>query len=289
MLADLDLLLTAVFCAADDLLPKRAKNARRRITDAEVITLCVAQALLGITSDRRFLRAARRQLAGLFPVLPTQDAFWKRRARLTEQIERVMAAFARDCPGYWDDICLLDSTPVECGRSIDTARRSQLAVACAHHYSRSHSRWFWGMRLHLLGAPDGTIRSVILASADDKERDVARRLFAMALRGGETIVCDKGYAGAEFAEHAATTYNAAVLRPARQTEPDNGLHLSGIRQRIESIFWTLKDQLGLEDHRARTLHGLRARIASKLLAYSAGIWLNWLLDRPTRSFSDLAT
>jgi hypothetical protein len=143
------------------------------------------------------------------------------------------------------------------------------------------------MRLHLLGAPDGTIRSVILASADDKERDVARRLFAMALRGGETIVCDKGYAGAEFAEHAAVAYGAALLRPPRKTELDNGLHLSGIRQRIESIFWTLKDQLGLEAHRARTLHGLRARIAAKLLAYSAGIWLNWLLGRPSRSFSDL--
>jgi hypothetical protein len=143
------------------------------------------------------------------------------------------------------------------------------------------------MRLHLLGAPDGTIRAAILASADQKERDVARRLFAMALRGGETIVRDKGDAGAEFAQHAARTYNAAVLRPARQTEPDNGLRLSGIRQRIESIFWTLKDQLGLQAHRARTLHGLRARIASKLLAYSAGIWLNWLLDRPSRSFSDL--
>jgi len=287
MLADLDLLLTAVFCAADDLLPRRAKNARRRITDAEVVTLCVAQALLGISSDRQFLRAARRQLAALFPLLPTQDAYWKRRARLAEQIERLMADFARDCPGFYDDIVLLDSTPVECGRSVETARRSQLAVACAHHYSRSHSRWFWGMRLHLLGAPDGTIRAVILASADDKERDVARRLFALALRGGETIVCDKGYAGAEFAEHAAGTYGAAVLRPARKTEPDNGLQLSSIRQRIESIFWTLKDQLGLEAHRARTLHGLRARIASKLLAYSAGIWLNWLLGRPTRSFADL--
>ena len=287
MLADLDLLLTAVFCAADDLLPKRAKNARRRITDAEVVTLAVAQAVLGISSDRQFLRCARRQLAGLFPQLPTQDAFWKRRARLAEQIERLMAAFAQDCPGYHDSIVLLDSTPVECGRSVETARRSQLAVACAHHYSRSHSRWFWGMRLHLLGAPDGTIRSVILASADQKERDVARRLFGLALRGGETIICDKGYAGAEFAEHAANTYGATVLRPARQTEPDNGLHLSSIRQRIESIFWTLKDQLGLEAHRARTLHGLRARIASKLLAYSAGIWLNWLLDRPSRSFADL--
>jgi Transposase DDE domain len=287
MLADLDLLLTAVFVTADDLLPRRAKNARRRITDAEVVTLCVAQAVLGISSDRQFLRVARRQLGGLFPRLPRQDGYWKRRARLAEQLEWLMAAFARDCPGYWDDLVLLDSTPVECGRSVETARRSELAVACAHHYSRSHSRWFWGMRLHLLGAPDGTIRSVILASADQKERDVARRLFALALRGGETIVCDKGYAGADFAEHAARGYGAAVLRPARKEEPANGLHLSGIRQRIESIFWTLKDQLGLETHRARTLHGLRARIAAKLLAYSAGIWLNWLTGRATRTFADL--
>ena len=287
MLADLDLLLTAVFCAADDFLPKRPGNARRRITDAEVITLCVAQAVMGIASDRQFLRAARRQLGGLFPVLPTQDAFWKRRARLAEQIERLMACFSRDCPGYWDSIALLDSTPVECGRSVDTARRSQLAVACAHHYSRSHSRWFWGMRLHLLGAPDGTIRAAILASADHKERDVAKRLFAIGLRGDETIIADKGYAGAEFAAHAAAQHDATVLRPARKTEPDNGLHLSAIRQRIESIFWTLKDRLGLEAHQARTLHGLRARIASKLLAYSAGIWINWLTGRPTRAFADL--
>ncbi len=35
MLADLDLLLIAVFCSADDLLPGRAGDARRRVTDAE--------------------------------------------------------------------------------------------------------------------------------------------------------------------------------------------------------------------------------------------------------------
>jgi hypothetical protein len=42
MLADLDLLLIAVFCTADDLLPEKRKNARRRGTDAELVTLCVA-------------------------------------------------------------------------------------------------------------------------------------------------------------------------------------------------------------------------------------------------------
>ena len=56
MLADLDLLLTAVFCTADDLLPESRRNARRRVTDAEVVTLCVAQQVMDISSDREFLR-----------------------------------------------------------------------------------------------------------------------------------------------------------------------------------------------------------------------------------------
>ena len=72
MLADLDLFLIAVFCAADDLLPERPKNARRTLTDAEVVTLCVAQALMGIPSDERFLKVARKQLKHLFPVLPNR-------------------------------------------------------------------------------------------------------------------------------------------------------------------------------------------------------------------------
>jgi hypothetical protein len=59
--ADLDLLLISVCCTADDLLPERPRNARRKLSDAEVVTLCVAQVLMGIPSDRRFLRA-RHQL-----------------------------------------------------------------------------------------------------------------------------------------------------------------------------------------------------------------------------------
>ena len=46
--ADLDTLCTVVYCTADDLLPRAAANARREVTDAEVVTLCVAQAIMGI-------------------------------------------------------------------------------------------------------------------------------------------------------------------------------------------------------------------------------------------------
>ena len=65
--ADLDLLCIAVYCTADDLLPEPPGNARRMVTDAEVVTLCVAQAIMGIPSDRRFLKVARKRLRHLFP------------------------------------------------------------------------------------------------------------------------------------------------------------------------------------------------------------------------------
>jgi len=113
-------------------------------------------------------------------------------------------------------------------------------------------------------------------------------LLPHALRGGEQIVCDKGYAGREFAAEVEARSGAQVLRLSRKDEPPSAVHLAVIRQRIESVFWTLKDQLGLERHRARTLLGLRARIASKLLALAAGVWVNSWLDLPSRSFTQFA-
>jgi hypothetical protein len=118
--ADLDLLLIAVYCTVDDLLPKRAGNARRRISDAEVIALCIAQAMMGIPSDPRFLAAAAKRLGHLFPHLPERSAFHKRRLRLSVVIEALIAEFAEHSPGFFDDLLLVDSTPVECARSIET-------------------------------------------------------------------------------------------------------------------------------------------------------------------------
>jgi hypothetical protein len=280
--ADLDTLLTAVYCTADDLLPEKPGNARRRVTDAEVVTLCVAQAIMGIPSDRRFLAVAGKRLRELFPELPQQPGFHKRRRRLKHTIEWLIGVFAADSPGAHDEVVLLDSTPVECGRSAETARRSELADFCGYGYCKSHSRFFWGMRLHLCAAPDGTPRAAALVAADRPEREVALTLLPRALRGGEALVTDKGYAGREF-ELAVAGLDAKLLRPARKDEPDNGLHLSSLRQRIESIFWTCKDLLTLERHGARTIEGLAVRIATRLLTLAACVALNHRLGRPSRS------
>lgn len=281
--ADLDLLLIAVFCTADDLLPVRAKNARRSVTDAEVVTLCVAQAMMGIPSDARFLAVASKRLMHLFPRLPQRPGYWKRRDRLADTIEALIAQFAARSPGFYDDLIVVDSTPVECARSVETVRRSQLADAADYGYCRSHSRYFWGFRLHGLFALDGTPRAIALTSPKIDERDVCLAMIDRCQRTGPiTVIGDKGYASREF-HSAMQQRQALIVRPRRKDEPGQGPHLAPIRQRIESIFWTFKDLFTLERHGARTLHGLRARISQRLLALTAGIALNHQLNRPTRS------
>ena len=283
--ADLDTLCTVVYCTADDLLPEARANARRRITDAELVTLCVAQAIMGVPSDRRFLAVAKKRLIHLFPELPSQSAYWRRRRRLSDAIEWLMAVFASQSPGFSDPLLLCDSTPVECGRSRETAKRSALADAAGYGYCAAHTRWYWGFRLHLLAAPDGTPRAFTLADPARGEREVALELLERAARGGEVLVADKGYAGREFAASAAE-HEVLVVRPARRDEPGRGPHLAPIRQRIESIFWTCKDLLTLERHGARTLAGLRERILARFLCLAACISLNHRLGRPSRALVD---
>jgi hypothetical protein len=284
--ADLDLLLTAVFVTADDLLPQRPGNARRRITDAEVVTLCVAQAIMGIPSDRRFLAAARKRLVHLFPEIPGQAGYHKRRRRLAETLEWLMSVFAEQSPGARSRVLLVDSTPVECARSRETVKRSALGDAADYGWSASHSRYFWGFRLHAIFAPDGTPRALTLASPKTDEREVAIKLLARCRRaGGETVIGDKGYAGTRFAREVEDL-DATILRPRRKDEPGTGPHLAPIRQRIESIFWTCKDILTLERHGARTLAGLRERVLQRLLCLAAAITLNHQLGRPSRALAN---
>jgi hypothetical protein len=288
MPADLELLLISVYCTADDLLPEPPRNGRRRLTDAETVTLLVAQVLMGIPSDRRFLRAARRQLGHLFLYLPSQSALHKRRGRLRATLDWLCAMFAADSPGYYDPVVLLDSTPVEAGRSVETVQRSELADAAGYGYCQSHSRWFWGFRLHLAASPDGTPRAAMLIGADRQERDIARDHLLPAIAGtAHTVICDKGYAGRELAAKAAAL-GITLLRPARKNEPGRPtLSLKTIRQRIESITWTAKDLLSLERHAARTLHGLGVRIGARLLTLTACIWFNHHHARPARAIADL--
>ncbi len=296
MLADLDSLLTALYVLVDDLLPARTGAGRRpQITDAELITLAVAQIFLGCHSERRFLRLARQRLGHLFAYIPKQPGYNKRLRALAPQICLVINQMARISPSFCDRLRLLDSTPVPCGASRQTAKRSELAGWAAYGYCASHSRYFWGLRLYLLCAPDGMPISFCLAPANEGEREVAAAMLDRARRegllcGGEVIVADKGFAGEEF-ETIVSSLDATLLRPDRKGEKPRFGKLGQVRQWIESIYQTTKSQLSLEEHGGHILDGVWARVCQRVLALAAGVWHNWLLweageiERPGRHFT----
>ena len=295
MLADLDDLLTALYVLVDDLLLARTGAGRRpRISPAELITLAVAQVLLQCHSERRFLRLARKQLGHLFPYIPKQPGYNQRLRALAPQICEVSGHLARISPSFCDRLRLLDSTPVPCGQSRETRKRSELAGWAAYGYCASHSRYFWGLRLYLLCAPDGMPISFCLAPANEPEREVAAAMLDRARRDGlltgeEIIISDKGFAGREF-DQTVASLDATLIRPDRKDEQPRFGKLGGIRQWIESINDTLTAQLSLAEHGGHIPEGFWARVCQRILALAAGAWHSWalweagLIDTPGRHF-----
>jgi len=283
--ADLDTLLIGLYVLACRILPERRGPGRRpQITDAELVCLAVAQILLDCPSERRFLRFAMVRLSHLFPYLPKQPGYNKRMRALAPQIVSVLNAIAFNSPSWCDNIRLLDSTPVPCGASRETVKRSDFAGHAAYGYCASHSRYFWGFRLYLLCASDGMPIAFELASANVPEREVAAEMLRRVELDGYTVIADKGFAGEDF-EALMAELGALFLRPDRKDEPPRFGRLGGVRQWIESIIDTIKGQLSLERHGAHTMRGLITRVAQRLLALAAGLWHNWNIGDPGRSLT----
>jgi len=280
--ADLDDLLTALYVLVDDLLPVRRGAGRRpKITDAELIALAVAQMFLGIPNDRQFLALARWRLSHLFPYLPKQPGYNKRLRSLAPRIGGVITHLVASSPSFCDSLRLLDSTPVPCGQSRETARRSDLVGSAAYGYCKSHHRFFWGYRLYLLCASDGMPICFELAPANLPEREVAAEMLRRVDLHGYTVIADKGFAGEEF-EQIMASFGARFLRPDRKDEPRHHGSLGSIRQWIESTIWTCKGQLALERHGGRTVLGVCVRIALRMLALAAGLTHNQQISDPGR-------
>lgn len=296
--ADLDTLATALYVRADDELKIRPElrpfrpsvGIAPKLSDAELVTLAVIQALLGFSSETRFLRYARRHLVHLFPYLPNQSGYNKRLRAAAFQLNGLIRLLAEECEQFFDDTWMVDSTPVECGRSRETAKRSDLVGFASYGYCASHSRYFWGLRLHLVCTPGGLPIAFALAGAKDDEREVLRELLAaepglLEHRHGQVILADKGYRSAEL-EVFLAEHEASLIRPAMAGEaPRPGARLlKPLRQIVESVNDTLKGQLDLERHGGRTPAGVVTRVLQRLLALTAAIWHNEQLGlRPLRS------
>lgn len=292
MIADLDTLLIALYVELTDRIIPSSRVRRRgpgrppQVTDGELVCLAVAQVLLGYDGERHWLRAADARVGHLFPRLPGQSEYNARLKAAAPLMEAAMRTLAGQTPGSAELLRLMDATPVPCGQSVITAKRSNLFGYAGYGYEASHSRWYWGVKLLLITTVDGTVTGFGLGNPKlFGERELARAILtgqsANQPPAQTAVVTDKGLSG-QGTEELFTELGLHLIRPARRDEHDTGVFPNWLRQRVEAIIWTLKRQLGLERHGGRVPAGLWARIVQRLLALNAAIWHNWRIGAPIK-------
>jgi hypothetical protein len=191
----------------------------------------------------------------------------------------------------------------------------------------SDHEWYYGIKLALIVNPEGIITGFIFSPASSSDRWLAEYLLcyrnnqsgqparvenlplshkAGYKRVGPTgsiwpkegvgklnlapYLSDRGFNGEWWIEHWKVDYKATVLVPEEykgdRTPELKHEHYSK-RQIIETVNEHLDDELHLKQSEARSVPGLFARIAAKLLALNLGIWLNKLFGRPNLAFATL--
>jgi hypothetical protein len=279
-MASLETLVVAAYMFADGVAIPRPGPVGK-VSDAELIALSVAQAAMGIPSDRQFLGLVGKVLPGWFPHLPEQSQYNRRLRRLTPSIASVQLQLSELLAS--GDLRIADGTLVGVANYPGCASRSEFAGTASYGYCAAKSQYVWGMRLVLVTDRAGLPVGYTLVAANEKEYEPVRELTTS--QAGCVLIADKGYWGREYAQTLALQ-DVRIITPDRARTADNQARerrLAGLRLVIESTIANLKCQMRLEQHLAKTPGGLAQRIAQRLLALTIGMLLNALSGRPPRA------
>ncbi len=283
MTASLETLVIAAYVFAEALSIPRS-GPPGKATDQELIALAVAQAIIGIPSDRQFLGVIEKLLPGWFPELPCQSQFNRRLRRLTPQMTTVQMMLAElTAEGR---VRLVDGTLISCANYPGCASHSAFAGQASYGRCPSKSQFVWGMRLVLFCDPKGVPTGYdLVGPKTGEERECALRLAAG--QAGALLFADGGFWGREYLA-SMESLEIELVTPDRHRlgeRPPAEVAKARIRLVIESVFSTLKRQMRLETHLAKTAAGLVQRIAQHLLALTLGVYVNTLIGRPPRALA----
>src|SRR3954447_25465101 len=282
-MTDLEALVVAGYVFADEYRVPAGGGRPALVSDAELVALAVAQAAIGISSDRQFLGLIGRVLPGWFPHLPDQSQYNRRLRSLVGLISIVQQRLAR-----WVDVGgvrLADGSQLAVANYAGCQQRSEFAGFARYGYARSQHRFIWGVRLVLLTDERGLPLGYTIVPANEKEYEPLADLLTGT--PATVVIADKGFWGRDYAARLAADGTALLTPEKTRTAANLGREraLASTRLVIESVFANLKGQMRLEQHLAKTPAGLAVRIAQRILALTIGILLNTLNGRPARALA----
>jgi hypothetical protein len=244
-------------------------------TDAELLAIAVVRHLLGRRSEAGFLAEVARDWGHLFPVLPCQSEANRRTRWLWGAFEQLRIVLAARLPE--DDCQQVDTSalPVKHPsrvRGADQWTGPGNDLAARFGRDAAHAEWFYGFRLAVrtdLGSR--IVRAWSIVPAAVSEREVAAGLLE-AGPAPRDLLADKGFSGRAFAAAQAERGTAVLVPPDKKQRAAMASALLKViaewRNRIETTFSEITDQMELARHGAHTFWGLLTRTAATIAAHT---------------------
>jgi hypothetical protein len=243
-------------------------------SDAELLTIAQVRHLLGRRSEAGFLAEVARDWAHLFPHLPHQSEANRRIRWLWGAFEQLRSHLAAQIPE--DDCQQIDTSalPVKHASRVRGPDGWTGPDGLHARFGRdaAHAEWFYGFRLAIktdLGSR--IVRAWSIVPAAVNERDVGTDLLETGPPPRDLLV-DKGFTGKAFAAGQAGRGTAVLLPPAKgkrhRMPPVLRKIIAEWRNRIETTFKEITDQMELARHGAHTFWGLLTRTAATIAAHT---------------------
>ena len=280
----LDTFLIALYVIVDDLyklcclpLLRPKPGPEPALSDSEVLTLTLAQQLLGFETERAFLAFASGNLRHLFPRLLTQSQFNRRVRALGWALELIRCQALHELGAFCERYRLLDTTPVPVMELCRFGRTSLFLGEATVGYCPSKKEYYAGFKLALLATLEGVITHCALVPAHTDEREAVEGILDASWN--LVVLGDKGFIDREWQADWQERRGHLILTPKRRNQKaQNPAELDRLlgraRKLLETVIDQLKEHLYLEKTRARTLLGLWVRVLAKLTAHTLGVVLN---------------
>lgn len=278
-----------VYVMVDDVMQQIAPLLKRRgpapeCSDSELITMVLVGECRGWDLETDMLNYWGEH-RDLFPCLPSQSRFNRRRRNLMGAINLVRQTVLQTLDVSQDRQCAIDSLPIPVVQFhlVPGSSGDWRAHGATFGKVSSKKLTIFGYKLHLLITLGGVILDFELAPAHEGDLTVGLELLAQ--HTDLTVYGDKGYISAAVAAELLRTnrlrlltlpranQNIQVPAPVRKT-------FNAVRQIIETVNGQLTEQFHLEHNHAHTLWGLCTRLYTKLTAHTLCIFINRLLGKP---------
>ena len=233
--------------------------------------------LLGARSERHWLRLCRGRLGHLFPYLPHHSGYCKRVKAAAPLICQTMQYLVSLCPSQGDQLRLLDATPVPCGTSRETVRCSELGGLRVLCRALAVVLGAEAVPARHTGGPAGR---VVPGRPEDRRARRRRRPAGPCPRPGHAARQDDrpgrqgpGRAADRTLRRRPGPGAPGPARPHRRQSAASGTSpgcASGSRRSS-----TPSRTSSASNGTAAAPAGVYARVAQRLLALAAVIWLNW--------------